>query len=293
MKIKFTLLFRLVKDFLLWILLSLFGRNIKLATSWNELSALQLKEVANALEYYHKFSPLFPDRSKPRNFSRLYVNLVKQLLRSNNMFKVWYALRQIPPEHYESYVKFLIGENNRTKFLPAFKFKGKTYHPPGSRLQNLSIKEFSFADSLFYNWRKSNDDRYLDLLCATLYRNSSGEENELDSRKPFSKILVEKDAAHFKKLNYKRKLAIAYCYEGSRNYITKQYPHIFPKPPKQTEEEKKKKRKQPPIYVPFLQLLQHKIKFDPSKLEITQNLNIHEFFSTYENELKDLKKQKK
>lgn len=266
--------------------------NITLAESWNELSELQLKEITKSLEDYHKFSPLFPDHAQPEQYSKLYVKLVKQLLRTNNMFKVWYALHQIPPEFYENYVKFLIGEDTRTSFFPAFKFRRKTYHPPADRLQNLTIKEFSFADSLFYNWRKNGDDRFLDLLCATLYRIEGGD--ELDPRKPFSKILVQRDAARFKKLGYKKKLAIAYCYEGSRNYITRQYPNIFPKPAKEeNEDQDKKSKKKESRYVPFLQLLQHKIQFDPSKLEVTQNLNIHEFFSTYENELIEIKKQKK
>lgn len=293
MKNKIGLIWNFIEDLATWVLLKIFGRNINLATTWNELNELQLKEITHSLVYYHNFVSLFPDRAKPAQYSRLYVQLVKQLLRKNNMFKVWYALKQIPPEHYEPYIKFLISEVKRTAFLSAFSFRGKKYHPPAARLQNLSVGEFSFADSLYFNWRQTNDDRYLNLLCATLYRKSRKKKNELDPRKPFTKLLVEKDAQRLKKLDHKKKLAIAYCFEGSRNYMAAQYPHVFPKPPKPTEEAAENQKPGKPVYVPFMRLLQHKIKFDPSKLEHSTNLNIYEFLNTYENELIELEKQKK
>ena len=290
-----------LKDFWLWILLVIGGRNIKLATSWNELTERQLQNIASALEKFFRFRECYPEDSQPALFSRLYISLVKTLLRTNNMIKTWVALKQIPPEEYREHVEFLLKEVSRTKFPDAFKLKGKTYHPPGNRLNNISIREFSFVDSMWFNWKKTNDTRYLDLLCAALYRKApeGRPQNELDIRKPFNKILVEQEVERFQKLPKKKKLAIAYTYEGSRNYIVKLYPHVFPPPRKKTEEEleaesqKLKAKSQEPKYTPFGRLLQHKIQFDPSKLERTQNLNVNEFLSTYENELIELKKQKK
>lgn len=115
--------------------------------------------------------------------------------------------------------------------------------------------------------------------------------NEIDIRKPFNKILVEQEVLHFKKFPIKTKLAIAYCYEGSRNYIVRQYPHVFPKADPPEEGEKIKK----PVsnYTPFGKLLHFKIQFDPSKLDATQNLNVHDFFAPYENELIEMKKNRK
>ncbi len=271
--------------------------NIRISESWNDLNALQLREVANSLEWYHrkKKEAVHPPMYL---YGKLYLSLIKQLLRTNNPFKVWFALRQILPPDYEQYVKFLTGEIERTLFLPKLSINNTYYHPPASRLQNLKIKEFSFVDSLYYNWRKSTDDRYLDLLCATLYRRGSFKHlmgstplNENDIRKPFDKLLIEQELQHFKKLDHKTKLAIAYTYEGCRNYIVKQYPHVFPKPPKPEEGEKIKNT--PAAYVPFGKLLHFKIQFDISKVEAAQNLNIHDFFGPYENELIEQKHNRK
>jgi len=264
---------------------------ITLATTWNELTEFQLCEISTALDHYHKFKDCHPAASQPALYSKLYVVLVKSLLRTNNFISVWFALRKLSPEFYEEYVQFLCGEIQRTAFLPAFKFKGNTYFPPANRLQNLTIKEFSFVDSLYYNWKKTQDVRFLDMLCATLYRTEGPKDPfSIDIRKPFNKIFVEKDTPLLSGLPYFKKIAIAYCYEGSRNYIVKQYPHIFPKPEKQDPEEKVKTKQ---IYTPFLKLLHYKIAFDPSKIERTQDLNVHDFFGPYENELIEMKTQKR
>ncbi len=283
---------RFIQDLILWILLVLFGRNIKLAKSWNELTDSQLQEIAYSLEWYHK-KKLEKKNTAIYLYSKLFLSLIKQLLRTNNAVKVWIALRQIPPEEYKSHVSFLTAEISRTKFPAAIKIKKKIFFSPGDRLQNISIKEFSFVDSLYYNWRKTNDNRFLNLLCATLYRtkNAISNQDEIDIRKPFNKIFVERDSPLWYDVPVKKKLAIAYAYEGSRNYIVQQYPHVFPKPVKEKVDENQVKKEV--HYTPFGKLLHFKIQFDHSKLEATQNLNVHDFFGPYENELIELKKQKK
>ena len=262
--------------------------NLRFATSWNDLTEKQLKEISYGIERYLTFLECHPKETHPAHFSRLFVHLVKNLLRTNHWFKVWIALRQVPPEEYKKEVQFLLDGVTRTKFLPAFKIGKKEYHPPLNRLQNISIKEFSFIDAMYYNWRKTKKDIYLNHLCAALYRPAGGD--ELDIRKPFNKILVEKEVQNFNKLDRKKKVAIAYTYEGCRNYIAKLYPHVFPASPKKDPEDKTPKKD--PVYTPFGQLLMYKIKFDTSKLESTQSLNAHEFLGIYENELKELKNKK-
>lgn len=271
-----------------------FSINIKLATSWNELTEMQLREIASAFEYYRTMQETQGDKVIDYLNTRLCIALVKNLLRTNNPLKTWIALKQLPPEEYLKHIKFLLEGVARTKFPESFKLKRIKLYPPGPRLSNLTIKEFSFADSLYYNWKKKKQQIHLDLLCATLYRSGIGSDPEVDPRKKFNRNVVEQDVDMFSRLPQKNKLAIACAYEGSRNYIVKLYPNIFPPPRKLSKEELELQQKQPePKYTPFGELLTHKIQFDPSKLERTQNLNLHEFLGTYENELKELKKQKK
>ena len=268
--------------------------NIKIPTSWNQLTSKQLMEAAYNLEYYHSKPGVL--RDLPEFRQRLYYQLIKVLLRSNNFIKTYIAIKQIPPTAYAEHVKFIFGDVTRTLFLPPFKIKGTTFYPPGDRLKNISIQEFSLADSLYYNFRKTNDVRYLNNLCATLYRRrslSGAEGNEIDSRQPFNKILIEKDVHFFSKINHKKKLAILYTYLGCRNNIVAMHPHIFPTPQKMVDADGNPIQQKESAYVPFVQLLQHKVGFDPSKLAATYKLNVYEFFNNYETELVEIKNLKK
>lgn len=250
--------------------------DISLAKSWNDLSEKQLQEAALLMEWFRSFSKKKPPH---KEYQRLYVNLIKTLLRHNGWLNRRIALRQIPPKEYLQHIRFLLNGNTRTVFPKSF----YGLRPPGDRLQNLTMEEFSFADSLYYNYRETGDERYLNLLCATLYRPEGGNEN--DRRKPFIRSLVEKHDRASRLASRKKKLAIAYAYEGSRNYIVNQYPKVFPKKTDDAEPHKQK-------YVPFGQLIHYKIQFDPTKIKKTEKLNIHKFFSIYENELREMEKQK-
>lgn len=255
--------------------------DIKIPTSWNQLTSRQLTEVAYNLDYYHSKKTA---QKKSKAFrTKLYYQLTKQLLRTNNWVKVYIALRQIPPTAYKKHAEFLFEECARTIFLPKFKVKGHIFHPPAHRLKNITIEEFSLADSLYVNFRKTADIRYLDNLCATLYRRAGGD--EADIRKPFNKILIENDVKYLSKLKLKTKLAILYAYNGCRNSIAAAHPHVFPPPSTAVDVDGKPLPKEESQYVPFGKLIQHKINYDPSKLERTLKLNAWSFLGNYENEL--------
>ncbi|MFC6858216.1 hypothetical protein [Zunongwangia atlantica] len=262
---------------------------VKLPKSWNELSEKQLGKIAVAIEHFRKFYELYPKESNTA-INRLYSRICKILLSSNNFLIQFIALVQIPPEEYADHIAFINKENTRTVFPKAFRIRGKIHFPPANRIQNLSMEEFSFVDALFFNWRLKNDARYLDLICATLYRRAGSKNPDYDIRRPFNKVILEKSIKKWIKVAPEKKLAIAYTFEGCRNEMVKLYPNIFPKPPKET---KKTKIQQNPQYTPFGQLLNFKINFDPSKLEQTERINMHKFLSTYENELINEKKTKK
>lgn len=263
--------------------------NIKIPTTWNQLSPRQLIGVAFSLEQYHSRPAI--TREYPEIRQSLYFQLIGQLLKENSWWKKRIAKGQFPPAAYKEPSQFLFGECTRTVFIPKFRLNWITFHPPGDRLKNITIEEFSLADSLFVNYRKTQDVRYLDNLCATLYRRADG--NELDIRKPFSKILIEKEVRHFQKLSLKKKLAILYAFTGCRNIIATAHPHVFPQPKELLDIEGNPVKKEPAPYVPFGKLIQHKINFDPSKLEPTLKLNVWAFLGNYENELAELENQKK
>lgn len=260
--------------------------NIKLATSWNDLSRKQLENIS--LHIHHNYLRVkdLEDGSKHLEANtKLYYRIVKELLKVNGPLKTYYAIKRIPIREYANYCKFIFNSNNRTKFIPYYIISGKRYYAPHFRLKNCTIGEFAFADSVYYQWKETNNEVLLSLLCSILYRPKSEIPTDIDVRKPFSKILAEKNADQWQKVSLKKRLAIATIFEGCRNYIVSIYPNIFPK------SKSKVKTNFKPKYVPFGELISAKIEFDPSKLEKVQNLLVNEFFSIYERELIEIKKR--
>lgn len=262
--------------------------NIKLSTSWNDLSRKQLENISLFIHYHHLQVKDLEDQSKHLEANTwLYYCVIKELLKVNNLIKRHFALKMIPVREYSSYCTFIFKSNLRTKFIPYYIISGKRYFAPHFRLKNCTIGEFAFADSVYYRWKETNNEVLLSLLCSILYRPQSTTPTDIDIRKPFSKILSETNADQWQKVTLKKRLAIATTFEGCRNYIVSIYPNIFPKSTSKTKTNFK------PKYVPFGELISAKIEFDPSKLEKVQNLLVNEFFSIYERELIEIKKRPK
>lgn len=266
-----------------------------LASYWNELSEYQLGNLASDLEFYYTKNKYYKDANlmieQAVLFNKLYLSTIRVLLSSNNFFKTWYALKQIPPEFYQEKVLALISGNTRTKFPAAFRIGKTEFHPPQDKIFNLTMKEFSFADALYFKWRETGNHNLLIILAATLYRPERKKGNkEEDIRESFVKSSMVKRADLFEsKLSKKQLLSIVYAYEGSRNHVAKLYPNVFPKQPEPEEGEEAKEIPKSG-YVEFGKLIDHKVKFDHSKIREVNGLNIHEFFKTYENELIEIKK---
>ena len=255
--------------------------HLTLPTSWNELSEKQFKNIVFQIECYH-FTVKENQKAELETRTRLYISVAKEFLRGNTYKAIKTALAEIPPEEYQTYTKFIFSKNQRTIFATSLKIKGFTFYGPAQRLRNVTIGEFSLADSLYYNWRKTTNVNYLNALCATLYRQKDKTSSETDKRKAFNKLLVDTDAVLFKDVNYKTKLAIAYTYEGCRNYFIDTYKNIFPK--KQHNQQTLNNK-----YTPFGEIILDKIKGDPSKLKTTQNLLTSDFLAIYDKDIRDLK----
>lgn len=262
--------------------------NINIPQTWNDLTTKQFKNIVYQLECYHiivKDTPL----SLVVASQKLYLQLCKELLLNNTRKAQRWALKEIQPKAFQDYLKFIYSGVQRTKFIPTVTINGTVYHSPDMRLRNSTIAEFSYTDSAYYNWRKTQQRIWLDVLCAAMYREENLEPNEADVRKPFLKQTVDARADAFTNLDYQTKLAIAYTYEGCRNHIAQTYPLIFPKPIKVEGEQPKPK---PQHYISFGKIIIDKIQGDPSKLPTTNNLMLYDFLSIYNQDLKNLRKRK-
>lgn len=199
---------------------------LKIATTWNQLSFKQLKQIATDI---HVAEETWPKNEDEKN-QALYLAFWKTLLRENSMHSTHYALKEIPIADVVPHVKFLFSGIKRTTWLPALKVGMFKTYAPGTRLNNISIAEFSLADAAFYMWRTQQDEQYLNLLCAVLYRPKAWfKNNPTDKRVPFNKFAAELRSKRFKNINLQTKLAIVLCFEGCRNHLTDSRKHLFPK----------------------------------------------------------------
>lgn len=265
--------------------------NLTLPTTWNELSDYQLKNIVHQLEIYQKLIKEQPYKIDEHSI-KLHLQLSKELLIGNKFRHIRIALNEIQPKEFITWTQFLY-KINRTKFIKFVKIRGQKYFAPDIRFRNVTIAEFSYVDAAYYNWRQSQKETWLNVLCAAIYRERKKiSKNEslseiIDIRIQFIKTNIDLRADKFKKLNLKTKLAIAYTYEGCRNHIAKTFPNVFPAPIKVKEKLEKPVENQK--YHPFGEIIIDKIKGDPSKLETTNKILLYDFLSILEKDIKEFK----
>ncbi|MGB5821462.1 MAG: hypothetical protein WBG90_18410 [Saonia sp.] len=261
---------------------------LSIPQTWNDLTEMQLQNVVYQFHCYQEIIKDSPDAAAD-TATKLYFQVSKELLRGNKWKAIRTALREIRPKAFVPFTKFLYGTVARTKFIPSVKVNGTVFHAPGQRMRNCNVGEFSYVDAVFYRWRKSKEDIWLDVLCAALYREAAEKPTDIDLRKPFVKQAVDYRADIFGSLPLKTKLAIAYTYEGTRNHIAETFPLIFPKPIKVEGQVTPKQQK----YISFGEIILDKIEGDPSKLERSNNVNMYDFLNIVNTDMKNLRKKKK
>lgn len=250
--------------------------NLNIPQHWDDLSTKQLQNICSQLHYNYVLIENKHDHDTINKVT--YLAIAKELLRHNSYASIKVALRELRPKAFLPYVDFIFNQPcNRLQFPEV----NQTLATPSARLKDISIGELSYTDALFYRFNQSKTIAYLNRLCAALYR---------PPHTPFSKQFAEANTPFFEPLPLDLKLAIAKAFEGSRNYISLQFPTVFPKPKTQHQTTNTKTK---PVYVPFGHLIAVKIDFDPSKLEHVEQMNAYKFLALYETELRELKKKPK
>lgn len=118
---------------------------------------------------------------------------------------------------------------------------------PAPRLANLTIKQFSVADSLYYRLRLSQyqDELLLRQLMASLY-------NLPDT--PFDVLNLPQVAEHTDKATIATAYEVAFAYTCCREYIIGKYPKVFSSPSSSQKGEKPVFRKEA-TYTPFSKII--------------------------------------
>ena len=118
---------------------------------------------------------------------------------------------------------------------------------PAPRLANLTIKQFSVADSLYYRLRLSQyqDELLLRQLMASLYNLP---------HTPFDVLNLPQVAQHTDKAAITTAYEVAFAYTCCREYIIGKYPKVFSSPSSSQKGEKPVFRKEA-AYTPFSKII--------------------------------------
>ena len=240
---------------------------IKIPKSWNDLTHSQMTKIAQLI---HRQEPGL--RFDKKVFLILAGTRFWQL-RKKAITR--YILSQVPLSELRQHFEFIYSQNNRTIFLPQITIKGITYYAPKDRLSNVSIDEFSVADDLHSQFRKTQNPEYLYYLMAVLYVTTA------QPRPAFDKYDLEDKVKHFKKVPLELLLATELTYFGCKNNLVQRFPKAFPKGAQ------KPNAKNYGVAKVILQMT----KGDLSKLENIKKINTYTFFEQFQDDIIQAKKQ--
>lgn len=159
------------------------------------------------------------------------------------------------PNHTQQQLLLQVPFTTLWQYAEPFLTTEKLYHfrevtkmvAPAPRLANLTIKQFSVADSLYYRLRLSQyqDELLLRQLMASLY-------NLPDT--PFDVLNLPQVAEHTDKTPITTAYEVAFAYTCCREYIIGKYPKVFTSPSSTQRGEKPVFRKEA-TYTPFSKII--------------------------------------
>lgn len=116
-------------------------------------------------------------------------------------------------------VKFIVTEIQLTKNpLPVI----KDYFGPADNFDDLTCGEFEEAEACFFALKEQKEEKHLNLLLATMWR-----QKEKEKRIAFAGYDTARHIAVFEKMNFKNKIIVFLWYIGCREQIAKLFPSIF------------------------------------------------------------------
>lgn len=238
---------------------------INIPASWNELSQKQFERIVLL------FSTAEPSLVRDIKLLKILSNAKWWQFRKKAQLKLF--LLDVPPSEWYQYIKFLLEENNRTKFVQTIKVGKKNYYAPADRIQDLTAEEFAVADDLHIRYRETQNIDYLKYLFHVLY-------SETEERKIFDKNKLEKQINP--KIPVEVLLITELTYFGCKNHIVNKFKKAFPKSNKKESGTRKG----------FGKIIQSMAKGDLSKMPTIERTNIYKFLQQFQDDIEEYNKQK-
>lgn len=210
--------------------------DIHLFHSWNDLSKKQLIDLCRLFsEPKEKADFMLKAAMKLLNMKLLrYIRTDK-----NNVydFRKDKKLIRLDAEQVAvicSQLEWLLKESDLTRNkIPVVKRRFKKYYGPSDYLYNMNYDEFKEAENFFLAYNSKKDEKYLNLLVASMYRkkkkkyNPDSPDNNGDKREKFSSFNIERRAKKISGIPFEYKLAVFQFFYGCLRHLSKVFPIAF------------------------------------------------------------------
>lgn len=151
---------------------------------------------------------------------RLPLRIIKVLISHLPNRTQQQLLQEVPFTTLWQYAEPFLSTEKLYHFPPLSLGEGQGVRSPAPRLANLTIKQFSVADSIYYRLRLSQyqDELLLRQLVASLYNFAN---------QPFDVLNLPQVAEHTDKVAITTAYEVVFAYTCCREYIISRFPKVF------------------------------------------------------------------
>lgn len=111
--------------------------------------------------------------------------------------------------------------------LPVIRAGWRRFHGPANRCYNLTLKEYLYAENAIFAYGTTREFRYIDQLCAILYRPAGKGSLAGDKREAFNEFSSLKRQRLFRLVSREKRFLVFLFYSGCRGEFSKEFPHLF------------------------------------------------------------------
>lgn len=200
--------------------------NLTVPVSYNDLSRKQLLQISRMF-----LAGLDRNSFLVRAFC--YLAGIKPLGNRQDGTPLFLYGRQVVPiglDEFNGFVssqQYLLDMELTRNRMPVVRVGWRRFHGPASRCYNLTLKEYLHAENALFSYGMTREFRYIDQLCAILYRPSGKGSTLGDPRKSFNEFSSRRRRGLFRMVSREKRFLVFLFYSGCRLAMTREFPQLF------------------------------------------------------------------
>ena len=203
--------------------------NLTVPVSWNQLTHRQVLWVCR----------LFLVELSEMEFRlRAFVKLagLKAIQKTGEQGNFWFRsgdreirIHQQELLHFLGSVDYLLDASRLSvNRMPVIWMGWQRLYGPSSKCYNLTLAEYIHACGALYGYMQTREFRYVDRLCAVLYRPSGKGSGRADRRRSFDEYTYLSRVRWFGYIPRAKRLAVLLFFQGCQWEFQKAFTHLFP-----------------------------------------------------------------